>query len=609
MGQHSPARAPRRTRIAALAAGLLAVGAAVPLLASPAAATSGPVSGAVFTTDVTGAAVNANIYAHKADVYLDGGPNAPAAKRLDTGDYFFAVLAPGGQPDPNDGSANLLSTDGAIDRTFHANADGTVSTLPTSTHSFSPAGGVQLVPYADTPNPGGEYIVAVCRYVDDGNGGVASVTPSDCKYDAFKVRESVQPCTQDCITIDAPDGTKSATPAHDRTVAWTIAKSASPTSFRQLTPGTSTYTVTATKTVTAESWGVTGSITVTNPNGTDLPVTVADTGLDPAATALCTIDAPTGGTAYSDGSAGATVPANGSTAFNYSCTVEAPGTTSYANTASIGYTDGDNQPQVVAIGSGTFDFTTVTEHGDPEAVTVTDTNLATGSPGAGTVISDSKTFTYSRTFFNSGCTTYPNTAALSSGVTASASVQFCGPNAGGLTMGWWQNGNGQALLKGNLTAACAAVTGYVAGHTATGDLINVNSKAPKLFVTTDCADSSKYSYLPTFTYNTVKAANAAGSGGPMLLGQWLTTALDTAGYANYTSAGRPTLDKTVRVAVPSNVATALGLPTCTSVDSLLAGAVNKFATYSGTTAASKAIVTGLATVFDNLNNNRAQTCP
>src|SRR6185295_267537 len=37
-----------------------------------------PLSGAIFTTNVNGTAVNGNIYAAKCDVYLDGGPAANA---------------------------------------------------------------------------------------------------------------------------------------------------------------------------------------------------------------------------------------------------------------------------------------------------------------------------------------------------------------------------------------------------------------------------------------------------------------------------------------------------------------------------------------------------
>jgi hypothetical protein len=581
--------------MAAVAAGLLTTGLLVPLLATGAAAAGGSVTGAVFTTTVDGGKVNANIYDLKTEVYLNGGPNVPTAHRLAAGDYFFAVLAPGGQSNPNDGSDDLLSTDTVVERTFHANPDGTVSALDGSTHTFTLAGGVQLAPYKDTPNPGGEYIVAVCRYVSNGAGGAALVAPKDCKYDAFKVRENVDECT-DCPTLEAPDGTKSAVPEHLRTYEWGITKSANPTYIQKLTQGTSTYMVTATKTLKDESWGVSGTISVRNPNVVDLPVTVADQGLT-SATALCTVDPPADGVTYGNGSASATVPAQGSAQFSYSCAVENPGTGSYANTATIAYTDTDNSPKVVTVVSASFDFETVVETG--ASVTVNDSWVGTGAP-AGETISANTTWTYTRIFFNANCQTYTNTATPSTGASASANVTFCGPNNGGLTMGWWQNNNGQALLKNNAGPACSTLNSYLGSNTTSAGLINVSSKPTDLYKPASCAPATP-TYLPTFTYNVIKAANAAGSGQAMLLGQWLTTALDTAAYPSATSAGKPTLQSGQKVANPANL---LGVGTCTKVGDLLSEAVSQFGSYK----ADKAKVTGLATLFDNINNNRAQTC-
>lgn len=99
------------------------------LLAHGAGAARSPVTGGVFTTvnaAVDGAgkckngnpAVNCNIYAGKPYVWLNGGPSAN--KLQPNGKYFFAVLEPGGQPDPNDGGAKNLSDnfDTYANRTF-----------------------------------------------------------------------------------------------------------------------------------------------------------------------------------------------------------------------------------------------------------------------------------------------------------------------------------------------------------------------------------------------------------------------------------------------------------------------------------------------------------
>ena len=74
---------------------------------------AGAVTGAAFTTtntavDGTGHCkngnedINCNIYDGKQFVWLNGGPNVAY---VGDGTYFFAVLAPGGQANPNDGSA------------------------------------------------------------------------------------------------------------------------------------------------------------------------------------------------------------------------------------------------------------------------------------------------------------------------------------------------------------------------------------------------------------------------------------------------------------------------------------------------------------------------
>src|SRR5512138_3206842 len=95
------------------------------------------VSGAAYTTfnaaaDGAGkdvcknSAINCNIYGDKSYVWLNGGPTANGLGP--DGQYFFAVLVPGGQPNPNDGGAKNLSDDydKYTNRTFTV-ADGEVS--------------------------------------------------------------------------------------------------------------------------------------------------------------------------------------------------------------------------------------------------------------------------------------------------------------------------------------------------------------------------------------------------------------------------------------------------------------------------------------------------
>jgi hypothetical protein len=142
-----------------------ALGLVVATLAAPSAWAN--VSGAIYTSLLDGSEVNFNIYGSKADVYLNGGPGkgagTNAAGLAPDGRYIFMVTSPDGQ---------LLSTDIASCRQVHV-IGGLVRgiALPEATDPACPAlhlngapspqaGGataVQLLPYSDTPNPGGEY--------------------------------------------------------------------------------------------------------------------------------------------------------------------------------------------------------------------------------------------------------------------------------------------------------------------------------------------------------------------------------------------------------------------------------------------------------------------
>lgn len=149
-------------------------------------------SGAIFTTLVDGSRVNANIYNAKSDVYLDGGPGdgAPqSAAALPDGDYYFQVTDPSGK--------TLLSTDdiscrrveideGVITRAYATASCGHMMGADQDHDAVT----VQLLPYNDTPNPGGEYKVwmtPVDQY--DADSGVHGFLHAFSKTDNYKVRE------------------------------------------------------------------------------------------------------------------------------------------------------------------------------------------------------------------------------------------------------------------------------------------------------------------------------------------------------------------------------------------------------------------------------------
>jgi hypothetical protein len=178
-------------RIPAIAAGA-AVAFALALVATGVAAP--PLSGAIFTTDVTGVPVNLNIYAAKEDVYLNGGPgiNAPDdAAGLPAGDYYFQVTSPSGK--------TLLSSDDIECRAFTVDASGVIQDVvaaggcehATGADGEDDGATVQLFPYDDTPNNGGVYKVWVTP-VDaldcDAPGNKNCFVPADSKTDNFKVR-------------------------------------------------------------------------------------------------------------------------------------------------------------------------------------------------------------------------------------------------------------------------------------------------------------------------------------------------------------------------------------------------------------------------------------
>jgi hypothetical protein len=180
-----------------------------------------PVTGAIFTTTVDGSIVNANQYASKCDVYLDGGPgrHAPAsAAGLPAGEYFFQVTDPSGQ--------TLLSTDVVNNRRFKVSASGVITAYTGVGGTPHPIGMDQDHPelgaitiglgnttcpadYSDTPNNGGVYKVwatPVADFAGDptavdnacGNGCSHGFVAAKSKTDNFKVKPTT---TTFCLTV------------------------------------------------------------------------------------------------------------------------------------------------------------------------------------------------------------------------------------------------------------------------------------------------------------------------------------------------------------------------------------------------------------------------
>lgn len=161
-------------------------------------------SGAIFTTLADGSEVNFNIYPTKESVYLDGGPGPGApqgAAGLDNGTYVFQVTDPSGK--------QLLSEDPPRCRqltVLNGVITAVVPTLPapgcqhaTGLDIDHGVTTVQLMPYKNTPNPGGVYKAWVTRIEDFGcaitvancnaSGTKFGFNPGHTKTDNFKVRD------------------------------------------------------------------------------------------------------------------------------------------------------------------------------------------------------------------------------------------------------------------------------------------------------------------------------------------------------------------------------------------------------------------------------------
>jgi hypothetical protein len=435
--------------------------------------------------------VNCNLYDQKEDVFLSGSPSPS-----DAGTYFFAVLSPGGQKDANDGSANNLSSpiDTAADREFSLAADGTIKNL--GTHVLTTDNRLSAWDFNDTNNNGGVYIMAVCKISDSENTSaidVPTVTASDCKFDAFKVKTAT-PCTQDCGPGVASDltGSKTATPTFNRAFTWNIAKAVDKTTITQ-TNGSPAATFNYTVTVNPSShsdgtYDVSGDITVNNPNanadsgGQPDDVTGVDVtdAIDNEPNASCTVSngSSDGGSTFTVDPTNATIPEAGSVSFPYDCSyTAAPAASSQTNRATITWTTqflGDGSALVGNSIDATagIDWTTATPSLTDDCIDVTDNIyggtlssgvcvdadshlLGTGSLGSGVTgtlnPSSGPPYTsldlkYSKTYTApaiGSCVDRTNTATFTTDDTqttgsAYKKVTICNYNAP-LTIGYWGN--------------------------------------------------------------------------------------------------------------------------------------------------------------------------
>ena len=569
----------------------------------PQLAVAGGVSGAAFTTTnpaVDGAghckngneAVNCNIYDGKQYVWMNGGPQD--AGKLENGTYFFAVLAPGGQgggQNPNDGTTNNLSdlspttSKGAGDaytaRIFTVNG-GTISY--SGPHDYA-NNTIRLMPYDDTPNNGGVYILAICRLGDIGGTLTYPVVPSACKYDAFKVRAGDGTGSDSELLTVA----KTAAGGYTTTYAWDIAKVANPTFVNASgATATITYNVTVSRNAAGDAIGgltVAGKITVSNPNPDNVEgVTITDALSNGT---VCTV---TGGANVTVGP--------GDSEFDYSCAVA--GSTLPAGLDNVVKVDWPEQmlnTGKLAAGPAQYTFEDIAfaQTGSVnETVNVTDLFNGGSSVPIGTLLSPAgtstvtvatapRTFTYTRSVAvaRNQCVVYPNTATITeTGATASASVTVCGPIGNGFTLGYWSNKNGGSVL-------CANDQGW-RNLLNTLNLRNANGSSYMVSTALSCAKA--HASFSAWLLN-----GSATNMSYMLSVQLAATRLNVA-YKG--------LSGTSLVLHPTS-----GLPV--TINSVIAEAVAFLAANPNTTASGAARTTAQAykNLFDALNNNQVFALP
>lgn len=418
--------------------------------------------------------INCNIYSAKQYVWFSG---LPVTASLGAGTYFFAVLNPGGQADPNDCTAKNLSDttpcdtsntgagDTYLNRIFDVDASGNITYPGTGGlggHGFDPANNkIRVFGYDDTTNPGGVYILAICSL--DGAGQVAGevpgVKPNSCKYDAFKVQAPEPPlgCQEDgtggCSPAIPPTITKDASGSYDEQYAWDITKDVDKTTITIINDGstktaTFNYTVTVTRNAgTFSNVTVSGNINVFNAN-VDPANDPVDVTIDSVVDELLN---------HADDSVLKTCDVTGNfptvlsdfqTVFGYTCDLGSSLPQAQVdNEATVSWSD-QSVDYTTGLLAGSDDFTLedvqfTLNNATDDCVDVQDSLPA--STVTGTICSTS-TFKYSNTVSDPGvgkCTTVNNTAQFTTDDTggtgsASQSVQFCHYRAA-LTMGYWKN--------------------------------------------------------------------------------------------------------------------------------------------------------------------------
>jgi hypothetical protein len=241
-------------------------------------------------------------------------------------------------------------------------------------------------------------------------------------------------------------------------------------------------------------------------------------------------------------------------------------------------------------------------------------------------ISTTTTFTYTYLVtVPHNCLTLNNTAkftstdspAISGSDAVSGTVCRVPATTGALTMGFWQNKNGQAIITGGAT---------------TGGVCNSGTWLRQYAPFQDLSSTANCSAVATYVYNIIKAANASGSSmNAMLKAQMLATALDVyfsdpALGGNQTGAPAPlggvkvdllhicqmsdSSSGTGTCTSPTTASAAFGGATALTVSQMLAYAASQSNSGGSTWYGQNKTTQGSAKdAFDTINNGQAFAAP
>jgi len=296
---------------------------------------------------------------------------------------------------------------------------------------------------------------------------------------------------------DPLTASKTAAGSFDRTYDWTIQKDvAAPAKVTGQVGGTATfnYTVTVTQSgSTDDNWLVKGKITVTNPNAADVKDVDVSDAID--GDASCAID---GGKGTNE-----TIPASGSSDFDYTCTYNTAPEGTDKNTATVTWpaqTLSNNASLAASPASGLqptadVNWSDVSANEIDECVDVDDAvdGATPATPLDEVCLADSpKEFKFSLNFdIVQDCVTHTNVASFTTNDTAvtgsdSASVEVCGVFFG-KTMGFWGNTNGQKVLSDNYAFSTYPAPGNavtLGGETGCSVLVNSAARSKTILPNT-----------------------------------------------------------------------------------------------------------------------------